>query len=49
MYKYDTVDSLCCFTCEGAEAQMSREEEIYLGFSERWRNIPKPTIAAVQR
>jgi enoyl-CoA hydratase len=27
---------------------MSREEEIYIGFSERWRNIPKPTIAAVQ-
>ena len=27
---------------------MAREKEIYLGFSERWRNIPKPTIAAVQ-
>jgi len=27
---------------------MAREEEIYLGFCERWRNIPKPTIAAVQ-
>lgn len=27
---------------------MSREEEIYVGFSERWRNIPKPTIVAVQ-
>jgi enoyl-CoA hydratase/carnithine racemase len=26
---------------------MAREEEIYLGFSERWRNIPKPTIAEV--
>jgi enoyl-CoA hydratase len=26
---------------------MAREKEIYLGFSERWRNIPKPTIAAV--
>lgn len=32
----------------GAEGRMSREEEIYTGFSERWRNIPKPTIAAVQ-
>ena len=29
----------------GAEAQMAREKEIYLGFCERWRNIPKPTIA----
>jgi enoyl-CoA hydratase len=32
----------------GAEGRMAREEEIYLGFCERWRNIPKPTIAAVQ-
>ncbi len=48
MHDYDTVGTMCGFTCAGAEAQMSREEEIYLGFSERWRNIPKPTIAAVQ-
>lgn len=32
----------------GAEGRMSREEEIYYGFSERWRNLPKVTIAAVQ-
>jgi enoyl-CoA hydratase len=31
----------------GAEGRMSREEELYTGFTERWRNIPKPTIAAV--
>ncbi len=31
-----------------AEAQMAREKEIYIGFSERWRNLPKPTIAEVQ-
>jgi enoyl-CoA hydratase len=48
MREYDTVGSMCGFGCAGAEAQMTREEEIYLGFSERWRNIPKPTIAAVQ-
>jgi enoyl-CoA hydratase len=48
MHDHDTVGTLCGFTCAGGEAQMSREEEIYLGFSERWRNIPKPTIAAVQ-
>ena len=39
---------MCGFGCAGAEAQMAREEEIYIGFCERWRNIPKPTIAAVQ-
>ena len=43
-----TVGTWCGFGCAGAEAQMSREKEIYLGFSERWRNIPKPTIAQVQ-
>lgn len=48
MNDYDTVGTTCGFTCEGAERQMSREEEIYIGFCERWRNIAKPTIAAVQ-
>lgn len=32
----------------GAEARLAREAEIYLGFSERWRNLSKPTIAQVQ-
>ena len=27
---------------------MAREEEIYLGFCNRWRALPKPTIAQVQ-
>ncbi len=48
MHEYTTVGTMCGFTCAGAEAQMSREEEIYIGFSERWRNIPKPTIASIQ-
>jgi enoyl-CoA hydratase len=48
MLQYETVGTWCGFTCAGAEAQMAREKEIYLGFCERWRNIPKPTIAAVQ-
>ncbi|MGH7963284.1 MAG: enoyl-CoA hydratase [Candidatus Binatia bacterium] len=48
MLQYETVGTWCGFTCAGAEAQMSREKEIYIGFSERWRNLPKPTIAAVQ-
>ena len=46
--EHDTVGTWCGFGCAGAEAQMAREKEVYLGFSERWRNIPKPTIAAVQ-
>ncbi len=48
MAAYQTVHPVCGFSCQGIEGQMAREEEIYLGFSERWRNIPKPTIAAVQ-
>jgi enoyl-CoA hydratase len=48
MAEFRTVGTWCGFTCAGAEAQMAREKEIYVGFCERWRNIPKPTIAAVQ-
>lgn len=48
MHRHRTVSPLCCFTAPGIEGHMAREEEIYLGFCERWRNIPKPTIAAVQ-
>ncbi len=32
----------------GAEAQLVREQEVYLGMCRRWRDIPKPTIAMVQ-
>ena len=42
-----TVGTWCGFGCAGAEGLMAREKEIFLGFCERWRNIPKPTIAAV--
>ncbi|MGB3810784.1 MAG: enoyl-CoA hydratase [Parvibaculum sp.] len=48
MKEFSTVGTWCGFECAGAEAQMAREKEIYIGFSERWRNIPKPTIAEVQ-
>jgi enoyl-CoA hydratase len=48
MREHDTVGTWCGFGCAGSEAQMAREKEIYIGFSERWRNVPKPTIAAVQ-
>lgn len=42
-----TVGTWCGFGCGGAEGQFAREREVYLGFSERWRTIPKPTIAEV--
>jgi enoyl-CoA hydratase len=32
---------------EGAEGLMTMEEEIWLGMCRRWRELPKPTIAAV--
>jgi enoyl-CoA hydratase len=48
MNDFPRIAPVCGFGCAGAEPQMAREEELYLGFSERWRNIPKPTIAAVQ-
>ncbi len=48
MARHRTVGTWCGFGCAGAESQMAREKEIYIGLSERWRNIPKPTIAEVQ-
>lgn len=33
---------------DGTDARWMRESEVYLGMSRRWREIPKPTIAAVQ-
>jgi enoyl-CoA hydratase len=48
MAGFETVGTWCGFGCAGAEGRMAREKEIYLGLSERWRNIPKPTIAEVQ-
>jgi enoyl-CoA hydratase len=46
--RYRPVTGAMGYHRAGAEGRMAREEEIYLGFCERWRNIPKPTIAAVQ-
>ena len=36
------------FAAPGQEGMMGREWEIYLGMCERWRSLPKPTIAQVQ-
>ncbi|OYU34925.1 enoyl-CoA hydratase [Novosphingobium sp. PASSN1] len=32
----------------GPQGHMSREQEVYLGFCWRWRNLPKPIIVQVQ-
>jgi enoyl-CoA hydratase len=45
---YDPVGTWCGFGCNGAESTMAWEKELYLGLCERWRNLPKPTIAEVQ-
>jgi enoyl-CoA hydratase len=42
------IGTWCGFGCAGAESQMAVEKEMYIGLSERWRNLPKPTVAAVQ-
>lgn len=36
------------FAAPGAEGRYAREQEIYLQNTRRWRNLSKPTIAAVQ-
>ncbi len=33
---------------QGVENRLARESELYVGLCRRWRDIPKPTIAAVQ-
>lgn len=48
MDRHVPVGTWCGFRAAGAESQMAREKELYVGLCERWRNIPKPTIAAVQ-
>lgn len=46
--EFDTVLQFGEFELPGQEGYMAQEQEIYLGFCWRWRNIPKPTIASVQ-
>lgn len=45
---FSTVSTWGAFDAPGAEGLFSREKEIYLEMCERWRNLAKPTIAAVQ-
>ncbi|MGE0409721.1 MAG: enoyl-CoA hydratase [Amphiplicatus sp.] len=47
MAQWDPVGVWCGFTCKGAEGRMGIEKELFTGLPERWRNIPKVTIAQV--
>lgn len=48
MREFESVGLWCGYECAGAEGHMGFEKEVYVGFSERWRNFAKPTIAEVQ-
>ncbi len=45
---YPVVGTWTDFDAGGVEGRYGREMEIYLEMCERWRNLPKPTIAEVQ-
>lgn len=45
---FETIGTWGQFRTPGHEGSFGREMEIYLEMTERWRNIPKPTIAEVQ-
>ena len=45
---FPVVGTWADFDAGGAEGRYGREMEIYLEMCERWRNLPKPTIAEVQ-
>jgi enoyl-CoA hydratase len=46
--EFDPVGTWGGARLPGAEGLMAIEQELYLGFCWRWRNLPKPTIAQVQ-
>lgn len=45
---FEPVSCWSGFGLDGAEGYLACEAEYYVGLCWRWRNIPKPTIAAVQ-
>jgi enoyl-CoA hydratase len=45
---FDLVSTSGGYSREGQEGQMAWEEEVYFQMCWRWRNIPKPVIAAAQ-
>ena len=45
---FDLVFPVAGLDGQGQEAMMAGEEEVYLNMTWRWRNLPKPLIAAAQ-
>jgi enoyl-CoA hydratase len=45
--EYHQHSPWCGFDLPGAEGVYARERELYVGFCQRWRDLPKPTIAQV--
>lgn len=45
---FDVLGNWAEFSAAGAEGRYAVEKEVYLDLTERWRNVPKPTIAQVQ-
>jgi enoyl-CoA hydratase len=45
---YDPVFPTADFHLDGQEGNMALEEEVYMQMTWRWRNLPKPVIAAAQ-
>lgn len=46
--EFDLVSTHAGFSRDGQEGQMAFEEEVYFQMCWRWRNLPKPVIAAAQ-
>ncbi|MEY4372351.1 MAG: hypothetical protein RL219_1120 [Actinomycetota bacterium] len=46
--EFDLVFPVAGFAREGQEGHMAYEEEVYFNMCWRWRNLPKPVIAAAQ-
>lgn len=46
--EFDLVSTSGSFGREGQEGHMAAEEELYFQMCWRWRNLPKPVIAAAQ-
>lgn len=46
--EFDLVSTSAGFAREGQEGHMAFEEELYLQMCWRWRNLPKPVVAAAQ-
>jgi enoyl-CoA hydratase len=45
---FDVLGNWAEFSAPGDEGRYAIEKEVYLDLTERWRNVPKPTIAQVQ-